>query len=88
MYNKSQIMKKTFTIDGHDVEFTACTAVAASIGDTERQSAVFVHDVEDKFGNGDGVIFGVSVPEDEEEAASLLQECIDTYQETLDTLQF
>ena len=81
-------MKKTFTINGHEVEFTACTAIAASICDTVRQTAVFVHDADDEFGNGDGVIFSVSVPEDAEEVASVLQECIDTEQETLNTVQF
>lgn len=81
-------MKKTFSVNGHEVEFTACTAIAASIGDTVRQTAVFVHDADDEFGSGDGVIFGVSVPEDAEEAASVLQEYIDTEQETLNTVQF
>lgn len=81
-------MKKTFTINGHKVEFTSCTAIAASIGESYRQEAVFVHDIQDEFGNGDGVIFGVSVPEDEYEAASILEENIDTYSETLETIKF
>lgn len=81
-------MKNTFTVNGHEVEFTSCTAIAAIVGDTVRQTAVFVHAVDDEFGNGDGVIFGVSVPEDVDEAASLMEEYIDTYQETLDTVQF
>ena len=37
---------KTFEINGHEVEFTACTAIAE--GDTERQQAVLVHDVGDE----------------------------------------
>lgn len=81
-------MKKSFTINGHEVEFTACTAIAASIGDTARQDAVFVHDVEDECGNGDCVVFAASLPESEEEAAALCEEYGDTDVETLDTVVF
>ena len=79
-------MKKTFTINDHEVEFTACTAIAASIGDTERQKAVFVHIVDDEFHNGDGVLFGVDVPDDDQEAVSILREYLDTDFETLSTV--
>lgn len=75
-----------FMVLGHEVGFTACTAIAASIGDTARQKAVFVHDLEDEFGNGDGVIFGVEVPENEKEAMSILEEYLDTDYETLKTV--
>lgn len=78
----------TFMIEGREVEFTSCSAIAASIGDTVRQKAVFVHDVEDEFGDGDGVIFDVQVPKDAESAASILEEYLDTYQETLNTIKF
>ena len=78
----------TFMVNGREVEFTNCTAIAASIGDTIRQKAVFVHDVEDEFGDGDGTIFDATVPEDEEEARSLLEEYLDTYRETLETIEF
>lgn len=79
-------MMKIFKINGHEVAFAPCTAIAVSIGDTTRQKAVFVHDLEDEFGDGDGVIFGEDVPENEEEAASLLEGYIDTYSETLETV--
>lgn len=79
-------MKKTFEINGHEVEFTSCTAVAASIGDTVRQMAVLVHDLDDEFHDGDGVLFGVTVPENEEEARSILEEFLDTDGDTLATV--
>ena len=81
-------MKMKFIVNGHEVEFTACTAISASIGDTERQNALFVHDCDDEFGNGDSVIFGVDMPETDEEAAALMCEPADSYQETLDTVEF
>lgn len=79
-------MKKIFEINGHEVEFTSCTAVAASIGDTVRQMAVLVHDLDDEFHDGDGVLFGVTVPENEEEARSILEEFLDTDGDTLATV--
>ena len=79
---------KTFMIDGHEVEFTSCTAIATSCGETERTDAIFIHDNEDEFGDGDGVVFGVKMPKDAEEAASVLEEFIDTYRETLETIEF
>ena len=81
-------MKKFFIIKNHKVEFISCTAIAKSIGDTIRNKAVFVHDLEDEFSNGDGVIFNVDVPEDVKEAISILQECCDTDYTTLKTVQF
>ena len=78
----------TFMVDGHEVEFTSCTAIATSCGETERTNAIFVHDNEDEFGDGDGVVFGVRFPEDAEEASAILEEFIDTYQETLESIKF
>jgi hypothetical protein len=63
---------KTITI--LNCEFTACTAIAVTIGDTERQSAVFVHDLDDEFRNGDFVAFGYELPEDEEDAENILED--------------
>ena len=37
-------------------EVTTCTAIAASIGDSTRQNAIFFHDMQDA--DGDGIIFG------------------------------
>ena len=78
----------TFMVDGHEVEFTSCTAIATSCGETERADAIFIHDNEDEFGDGDGVVFGVKMPKDAEEAASVLEEFVDTYQETLESIEF
>lgn len=80
-------MTKIFKVNGHEVVFAPCTAIAVSIDDTARQKAVFIHDLNDEFGDGDGVIFGENVPETEAEAASLLEEQIDTYWETLGTVE-
>lgn len=80
-------MKKSFILQGREVEFTECTAIESSIGDTERQNAVFVHDTLDEFGDGDGVVFGVGVPSDAKEAASILYEFIDTDYTTLETVK-
>lgn len=81
-------MKCTFNLSGHDVTFTLCTAIAVGIS-PDRQPALFVHDEQDEFGNGDGVIFGVGeLPETPLEAASLLQEYVETDYETLSTVQF
>lgn len=33
-----------FEVDGHEVEFTPCTAIATCADETERSSAIFVHD--------------------------------------------
>lgn len=86
--NRPQELSTTHTISGHPVTFSTCTAISASIGDTARQPALFVHDCTDQDGNGDGVIFGVETPpETAEEAAALLEEHLDTYQETLETVE-
>lgn len=63
---------KTITI--LNCEFIACTAIAASIGDTERQTAVLVHDLNDEFRNGDFIAFGYDFPEDEEDARNILED--------------
>lgn len=76
-------MRRVFTINEKNVEFTSCTAI--STGDTVRQTAVLVHDLDDEFHDGDGVIFGVDVPECVEDAVSIMEDYIDTDWETLKT---
>ena len=39
---------------------TKGTAIAVCAGDTERQEAIYVHDTNDEFGDGDAIIFGVT----------------------------
>lgn len=63
---------KTITI--LNCEFTACTAIAATIGDTERQTAVLVHDLKDEFHDGDFIAFGYNLPEDEEDAQNIIDD--------------
>lgn len=63
---------KTITI--LNCEFTACTAIAVTIGDTERHNAVLVHDLDDEFRNGDFVAFGYEIPEDEDDARNILED--------------
>ena len=83
-------MKKTFVIRGYEVEFTPCTAIATGSGDTVRQSAIFIHDCADEFGDGDAVIFGYEFPKDDEEAEYILDDCDypDSDWETLETVIF
>ena len=96
-------VRKTFTIDGRDqdytvgaifevngreVEFTPCTAIPTCADETERLSAIFVHDTTSEFGDGDGVIFDVLMPTSNKEAEALMYEFIDTYYETLETIEF
>ena len=69
-------MKRIF----NDIEFISCTAIASLYPEDGRQPGVYIHDLNDEFRNGDGVIFNCcTVPESEEEAAAMLQnETIDT----------
>lgn len=50
-------------------ELTACTAIAACDGmeEEKRQPALFFHDADDGFRNGDSVIFGYSLADFESE---------------------
>lgn len=81
-------MKKVFSIEGRECEFCECTAIAASIGDTERQKAIFVHVIGDIFRDCDGVIFYDQLPQSDEDAKALLkEEPYDTYYDTLETVK-
>lgn len=78
-----------FEVNGHEVEFTPCTAIPTCADGTERLSAIFVHDTTSEFGDGDGVIFDVLMPTSNEEAKDMIMyEFIDTYYETLETIEF
>ena len=82
-------MKKTFTINGKEVEFTDCTAISRDFPEYGRQRCVHVHELDDEFCDGDGVIFnGCTCPEDADEAESMIiNEYLDTDFETLDTVE-
>lgn len=82
-------MKKTFTINGKEVEFADCTAISRDFPEDGRQRCVHVHELDDEFRDGDGVIFnGCTCPEDADEAESMIiNEYLDTDFETLDTVE-
>lgn len=81
-------MKKTFEIDGRKVEFTECTAISCDYTEDGRRSCLKIHDVSDEFCDGDGVIFDCDLPEDAEDAETLLiNEYLDTDHETLGTVE-
>ena len=81
-------MKKTFEINGRKVEFTECTAICSDYPEEGRRNCIKIHDVSDEFCDGDGVIFNCDLPEDAEDADTLLiNEYLDTDHETLDTVE-
>lgn len=82
-------MKKVFEINGVKVEFTDCTAISCDFPEAGRQSGVYVHELNDEFCDGDGVIFnGCACPEDAEQAeAMLVIEYLNTDGETLDAVE-
>lgn len=47
-----------------NIEITRCKAAAISAGDTTLQDALFIHDLNDDFHDGDAVVFGYDMPED------------------------
>lgn len=55
-------------------EFTYCTAIAFEAGDTERQIALYVHDKDDVYGNGDAIVFGYDMPEDNADVDNILSD--------------
>lgn len=81
-------MKNTFEINGRKVEFTECTAINFDYPEDGRRSCIKIHDVADEFCDGDGVIFDCDLPEDAEDAETLLiNEYLDTDHETLATVE-
>ena len=81
-------MKNTFDINGRKAEFTECTAISCDYPEDVRRSCLKIHDVADEFCDGDGVIFDCDLPEDAEDAETLLiNEYLDTDYETLDTVE-
>lgn len=62
-------MKRTFSAENDSREYTAiaCTAIAVSIGDTERQEALYVSSVEESGEKMEHVVFGYAMPADDDE---------------------
>lgn len=80
-------MTKTFEINGREVVFTEVTAIWHEEPEEGRRQAILIHDTTDEFRNGDGVVFEADMPEDEADAENLLEESVETYYETLDTVE-
>ena len=68
-------MTRTFTLNGKEVTFESCTAIYNKIGYTEPTSALYIHDKDDEFCDGDGLIFGEEMPEIADDAADMLINC-------------
>ena len=82
-------MTKTYTINGIDVEFTPCTAICSDCPEDGRQNGIYVHEIRDTNRDGDGVLIGAELPEDDDEAETLLMnQDLDTNFETLETVEF
>ena len=74
------------TFDG--VLFAACTA-CASIEPKARQNGVYIHALNDEFGDGDCVLFnGAQLPASAEEARVMLEESADSSAECLESIKF
>lgn len=61
-------MTKTF----NNTEFTTCTATFTTAGYTEPEAAILVHDLVDEFHNGDTLVWSCQMPENEQDAADIL----------------
>lgn len=81
-------MKKTFTLDNAEYTISTCTAIAASIGDTERQNALLVESESDSGERTIFVVFGYDMPECESDFYEMCDDSSawDNEQETLDTV--
>ena len=68
-------MTKTYTITANDTTTTytvrTCTAVAVSIGDTERTTALYVDYYDESGEHVEYVVFNATMPEDEDEFMDL-----------------
>ena len=60
-------MTKTYTIDNITYTVRTCTAVAVSIGETERTTALYVDYYDESGEHVEYVVFNATMPEDEDE---------------------
>lgn len=82
-------MKKIFIVNGIEYIVETCTAIAASIGDTERQNAIYVES-KTEFGEIiQYVVFGFEMPETEEDFKNICESGIswDSYIDTIITVE-
>ena len=82
-------MKKTFTIGNTQYTVCECTAVCKSIGESERQKALFVYDISESGEKTEFVVFGFEMPEDESEFLEMCEDSSawDGWYETLETVE-
>lgn len=66
-------MNDIFTIKGHPVEFSVVDCIEVSKAENHTKPALFVHDQEDTFCNGDCIIIS-PMPTTDEEAERVLME--------------
>ena len=82
----AQELEAHVTFDG--VLFAACTA-CASVEPETRQRGVYIHALNDEFGDGDCVLFnGAELPASAEEARIMLEESADSSAECLESIKF
>lgn len=87
-------MTKTYTITANDTTITytvrSCTAVAVSIGETERTIALYVDYYAESGEHVEYVVFNATMPEDEEEFVALFDypDDWDSYYDTIATVCF
>lgn len=84
-------MTRTFKIknDRHEYTATTCTAICASIGETERVKALYVDNYEESGEHVEYVVFGWDMPEDEEEFLAMCEDSSawDGWYGTLETVK-
>ena len=84
-------MTKIFTLGDRKIEATEVTAisfVALEGKEYGRQDGLLIHDSTDINRDGDGVIFGESMPDDAEEIERMLERVdLDTEGETLASIK-
>ena len=83
-------MTKTYTIDNTTYTVRTCTAVAVSIGETERVDALYVDYYAESGEHVENVIFNESMPEDEEDFVAMFDypDEWDSYYRTIATVCF
>lgn len=68
-------MKKTFQVklNGSECEFTFTEITAINPYSHEREKGLLIHDSNDEFHDGDGIVFDVPFPEDERDVINILE---------------
>lgn len=84
-------MTKTFKIENDYREYLVeeCTAICASIGETERIEALYVHYYADSGEHVEYVVFNWNMPEDEDEFLAMCEDSSawDGWHGTLETVE-